>query len=1174
MLSWLLLIAITTTILILGFLLAELCFYKRPGWQDLAWRGCLVALFIIPLGLSLRPRLGKVEVPIHSDLAGLNLQSNVLSQSLTSSTITDRWQTPIQVAPGEFIDRTANGSPKAIDNDNSKHALFSPKDMPLAVADQPPQSASTHSQPIESKTAKSEVTVTFVLSLAMFVLWLSVAIFKLLVLLRNWFRLRRISAAAKSAADNPWQVVANELSIQPAIHVAFSNQIQSPMVSPQLRQARVLIPASMSQETDGDLIRLVLSHELAHIRRRDYFFGMLVSIASSILWFHPLCIWMKRRILWLREILCDAQVAARFGSVPYAEALLKVATHHHNSLEMAMGAPASLVKSRVEFLFATSNINRLAVPRAISQFAWVALGLCVFAIAFLKPSGLESPSDAPSIFEPTAEFTKATLATEQQTSTAAKLTGTVFNPDGTAAKNGNVYLISRSEGSYTLPVEFKATKISADGSFQIADLKPGKYVVWAESESYSSLTGFLKGDRIEVAAVNQEQDKKLDLKLLPACSYKVLVKDKSTKQPIQNAEISFAWTDINRSYKTGADGVAHIRGLVANDWYFRVRADGRAATFLKTPSQSVGSVTELEFELDVGSTLSGKVVDQDGKPIAKCKIYPGLADRGMSPYFADKLETDAQGQFSLSSLPRDTRLSFSFDSEGYERYQRKEFTILKTQETYSLEIQLKKLAYGGDCKVLVVDQEGDPIAGAVVSNHGRSSDEVRTATTDENGLALVQNLFSSFDGMRGAVRAEGFVPKEFNLEKGTTEKPGMVTVKLDKGHTIRGRIVDAMGKPAAGLWVFYNSGENGATTGGRANSDNEGRFTITGLPLKSHFTIYTLAPHAPFEKLPLPVGEDEEVLVHLELEGVIQVRAIDKATNQPIPQFNVKINRTTEQRPGDPKVNGLRSELIENGTNILGDAKEYRLGQLNPGTALQVTVSADGYSPATLGRVVATLEAEGKTVDVLLEKEDPSQWKELKGLLLNENSKPVSNASVILVSSTKDPIALNWTGYRWDMVERGQLKQDPKCVNYLRTVTNEKGEFVFPRVKKAEWNELFIFGDNLVNCRFPIETTSDQLLKLQMPKPATLKLNIDPSFWTNAHSVRISQSERDSSFGYKTIPIDPTKDSITVENLPQGSYSINIQGKPEPLGGGTFTTKTLKTLQVTVEEGETLDVDF
>lgn len=87
----------------------------------------------------------------------------------------------------------------------------------------------------------------------------------------------------------------------------------------------VLLPADFTQRFDNAATRkLVLRHELTHLRRGDAWWSLAMEIASALLWFHPLA-WLARpRFRLDQELACDA---ASLRTLPeqtagYARALL------------------------------------------------------------------------------------------------------------------------------------------------------------------------------------------------------------------------------------------------------------------------------------------------------------------------------------------------------------------------------------------------------------------------------------------------------------------------------------------------------------------------------------------------------------------------------------------------------------------------------------------------------------------------------------------------------------------------------------------------------------------------------------------------------------------------------------------------------------------------------------
>ena len=86
---------------------------------------------------------------------------------------------------------------------------------------------------------------------------------------------------------------------------------------------RVLLPMDALDWSEERLLS-ALTHELAHLRRRDSLTRTGSIIVRSLLWFHPLVWLAHRRLVLAQEQACD-QIALASGISPisYAEALLK-----------------------------------------------------------------------------------------------------------------------------------------------------------------------------------------------------------------------------------------------------------------------------------------------------------------------------------------------------------------------------------------------------------------------------------------------------------------------------------------------------------------------------------------------------------------------------------------------------------------------------------------------------------------------------------------------------------------------------------------------------------------------------------------------------------------------------------------------------------------------------------
>lgn len=105
---------------------------------------------------------------------------------------------------------------------------------------------------------------------------------------------------------------------------ALQRAAVGPCVSGLWRPA-ILLPADFRTRYDRRERRLVLAHEIVHLRRGDLFALALAALLRALFWFNPL---LHVALRWFRldqELACDARVLARFPEARrcYAGAMLK-----------------------------------------------------------------------------------------------------------------------------------------------------------------------------------------------------------------------------------------------------------------------------------------------------------------------------------------------------------------------------------------------------------------------------------------------------------------------------------------------------------------------------------------------------------------------------------------------------------------------------------------------------------------------------------------------------------------------------------------------------------------------------------------------------------------------------------------------------------------------------------
>ncbi|MEM6724028.1 MAG: M56 family metallopeptidase, partial [Bacteroidota bacterium] len=122
------------------------------------------------------------------------------------------------------------------------------------------------------------------------VIWLLGVVFCLLRFslgLRAVMRLRRKGHQVVSKAhDQLFERLKLRLGIRHAVQLIWSDQVQVPMVIGHFKPM-VLFPVALINRLDLDQVEAILTHELAHVMRRDYLWNLLLSFAEILLFFHP-----------------------------------------------------------------------------------------------------------------------------------------------------------------------------------------------------------------------------------------------------------------------------------------------------------------------------------------------------------------------------------------------------------------------------------------------------------------------------------------------------------------------------------------------------------------------------------------------------------------------------------------------------------------------------------------------------------------------------------------------------------------------------------------------------------------------------------------------------------------------------------------------------------------------
>lgn len=151
-------------------------------------------------------------------------------------------------------------------------------------------------------------------------LWLAGAVCWAARLILHYARLRQHSRQPSRAML---------LALHPALHGLHPGRVRVSQAGPAVlwapRGSLLLLPADFLQRFDADGQRLVLRHELTHLRRGDAWWSALAEFACTLLWFHPLAWLALPRLRLDQELACDERLLRHspHDEARYAHTLLR-----------------------------------------------------------------------------------------------------------------------------------------------------------------------------------------------------------------------------------------------------------------------------------------------------------------------------------------------------------------------------------------------------------------------------------------------------------------------------------------------------------------------------------------------------------------------------------------------------------------------------------------------------------------------------------------------------------------------------------------------------------------------------------------------------------------------------------------------------------------------------------
>jgi TonB family protein len=148
-------------------------------------------------------------------------------------------------------------------------------------------------------------------------------VFRLLWLAFSLSRLRRLRHVGEPANET---MIHRELQewIGVRCEIRYVPHLRQPVTFGILRPV-ILLPSPLAERGE-DIQRAVLSHELFHVRRRDWGWLLIEEAICAVFWFNPAIWWLVSRIHLAREVVVDELAVLATGRRrAYVEALMAFA---------------------------------------------------------------------------------------------------------------------------------------------------------------------------------------------------------------------------------------------------------------------------------------------------------------------------------------------------------------------------------------------------------------------------------------------------------------------------------------------------------------------------------------------------------------------------------------------------------------------------------------------------------------------------------------------------------------------------------------------------------------------------------------------------------------------------------------------------------------------------------
>jgi TonB family protein len=164
----------------------------------------------------------------------------------------------------------------------------------------------------------------------------------------------------------------------------------------------IILPESLLQHVEDEVLTTAIGHELVHVARRDYLLNLIYEFIYLPLSFHPAATLVRRRIKQTRELCCDESVASGLLQPEiYARSLVRligaVSPLRHASADTTIGINESdILEVRIMTLLKTRKLTARRKGLSLVVAAFLLAAPCIAATSFALNFEIDQQEPTPN----------------------------------------------------------------------------------------------------------------------------------------------------------------------------------------------------------------------------------------------------------------------------------------------------------------------------------------------------------------------------------------------------------------------------------------------------------------------------------------------------------------------------------------------------------------------------------------------------------------------------------------------------------------------------------------------------------------------------------------------------------------------------------------------------------